>query len=396
MIENENGKLGIASLHYGFNEGAILQCRALSVVLQNMFQSLPVEVLDHRYPGKAAAYGDPDDPRKKSLAAAIEKWLPVSEVKFYSSDREPSFAYAASKYKCLVIGSDVVWNVKYRRRFRGLPRVQKNPFYPPFPNLYWPGEELGIPRVSYAASIGLTDWRKIPSSHKRRMRKILSGFAALGYRDEWTRRFLEHLSPSLAERATWTPDPTFLTDVADEVDVESLKGRLQSLGVDFSKRLVGVLANETADLHAALSGLKGPDLQIVAMNLPNSDCSIDLSREGFHPAEWARLHGFFDFFITSRMHSAICCLKQEVPFVLLEIDRSRGVEVTKDQDLLNQYGLPDLCLSLGNQGREKLIELFHRCREHEWDWGAIRERRRQASDEGSAYLKKALSFVYEA
>jgi hypothetical protein len=396
LSENQNRKLGIASLHYGFNEGAILQCRALSDTLQNLFQDQPVEVLDHRYPEKMRAYGEADDPRKKALADAIQKWLPLSEEKFYSSDRERTLEYAASKYRCLVIGSDVVWNVRYRRRFKGLLKVQNNSFYPAFPNVYWPGEELGIPRIAYAASVGLTDWKSIPPSHKRKMRKILSDFTALGYRDEWTRRFLEHLSSSLAEKATWTPDPTFLTDVTDEVDVGALQRRLQSLGVDFSKRIVGVLAHDTEDLSAGLSSLKGRDVQMVAINLPNSACDIDLSGQGFHPAEWARLHGFFDFIVTSRMHSAIFCIKQNTPFVILEIDQSRGVEVTKNQDLLNQFGLPDLILSLENQGREKLTELFRRCNDYEWNWDAIAERRRQASDKGLAFLRRAPCFIGEA
>lgn len=47
--------IGITTLHYGFNEGAILQAYALSRLIETL-TGVPAKVVDQRYPGKVARY----------------------------------------------------------------------------------------------------------------------------------------------------------------------------------------------------------------------------------------------------------------------------------------------------------------------------------------------------
>ena len=102
---SKQGKVGIVTLHYGFNEGAILQAYCLSRAIASLGSGWPVEVIDHRYPSKVAAYGAATTGRTRSLASAIEKWLPLSRQRFAISEEKATFDYINSNYSSVVVGA---------------------------------------------------------------------------------------------------------------------------------------------------------------------------------------------------------------------------------------------------------------------------------------------------
>src|SRR4030095_4635406 len=161
-------RLGILTLHSGFNEGAILQAYCLSQNLQRSLPSWRVEIIDHRYPSKVAVYGSADNGRKRALNEFISSALPLSARTFVAANHRRTKRYLREKYDMLIVGSDEVWRTNYQMRLRGLLVQQRDPWSPAFPNVYWPEPELCLPTVAYAACVGESDWRRIPAAHKRK------------------------------------------------------------------------------------------------------------------------------------------------------------------------------------------------------------------------------------
>src|SRR2546421_12478933 len=88
-----DSRLGILTLHYGFNEGAILQAYSLATALREAFEGSAVEIVDHRYAAKCAAYGSADGERKGALLKAIDEWLPLSPHRFISDSDDETLSY---------------------------------------------------------------------------------------------------------------------------------------------------------------------------------------------------------------------------------------------------------------------------------------------------------------
>ena len=103
-------RIGIVTLHYGFNEGAILQAYALACLIKEYSPHCEVEIIDQRYPNKLAIYGKAKNPREVALQKAINTWLPLSKKKFVSQSHNKAFSYINEECEVLVAGSDVLWN----------------------------------------------------------------------------------------------------------------------------------------------------------------------------------------------------------------------------------------------------------------------------------------------
>ena len=225
--------IGILTIHTGFNEGAVLQALALSRLLTEV-TGQSAEIVDHQYSRLVEkAYGAKESGRRSAIGRFRDSRLTLSPERFEDNHRA-AWTYAAKRYNSLVVGSDEVLKVNYTKRFKGLISVQKDPLAPAYPNFYWPDETAGRTRIAYAVTAGTkTDWTKIPLRHRRRMGRAISGFVALGLRDERTRHFLEAIAPEAAKRSVRVPDPTLGFDLLPEAP--AMHERLAALGVDFSR-----------------------------------------------------------------------------------------------------------------------------------------------------------------
>ena len=351
---------GVATLHYGYNEGAILQAYALTTLIERYLGPCRAEVLDQRYPGKAGIYGPPSNARQRALLEAIEQWLPLSPP-FRSASGEQALAYAGGAYRALFVGSDVTWALRYTGRLRRLfargvfPR-QVDPFFPAFPNVYWPDGQFGAPRFSYAASVGSLDWRTIPSRDRRAMRETLEGFAGLSVRDERSLLFLEWLSPALAERARLVPDPTLPSALPDPALQDDLRGRLERAGVDFSRPRLGVVCSDLPAMAEAADRLRQDGYQIVGISTPNAFSDVALFERPIAPAEWAALFGLMDACVVDRMHASIFCLKNRTPFVALDSYETDLANDSKTRSLLRRYGREPYCLPKSTASAGDILE----------------------------------------
>ncbi|MCK4851765.1 MAG: hypothetical protein KAS86_01515, partial [Candidatus Omnitrophica bacterium] len=174
--------LGVLTLHSVFNEGAVLQAFSLVKHLQNNFPDWKVEIIDYRFASLLKAYGSPKDRRTLALDDFIANALPLSGERFFNDKDRDISDFINKRYGALVVGSDEVWDPYYLRRKRYLGLIYRQTGRLVFPNPYWPGAEVDVPKAAYAACVGRADWTKIPGRHRKEMARRLSTFSVLGVR----------------------------------------------------------------------------------------------------------------------------------------------------------------------------------------------------------------------
>lgn len=397
--DSSAGRTGILTLHYGFNEGAILQAYALSELLRSTIGG-SIEIVDQRYPAKLAAYGDPNqNARTRALSEAIDEWLPLSADHDRRPDSTPLIRELGERYDRLVFGSDVLWNLSYRKRFGGLlgkrfwPK-QKDGFTPAFPNVYWPSAEQRCRKVVFSASLGAFDWRAIPSPHLRMMREGLESCSGVSARDERTLDFVASLSPSLADRVRLLADPTFARPFREIAGLSKedpgVRESLAEMGVDFERPRCLVVAQNGEAASSIIERIGELGWQTVSVTASNDACALKLHDRGFHPLEWARLFSSFDLCVTERMHGAIFSLLNNTPFLALEMNRVKGHGTTKTSSLLRRFDLEDVLVDADERDPSRRQATLDRVMKGAWDWKRINEQVEAASDQQLQFLTEAL------
>ena len=354
-------KTGVATLHYGFNEGAVLQAYGVTRLIDSVIGG-ETEILDQRYPEKVNLYGAPANARELALSEAIDSWLPLSPKQFLSAGSNTALDYAAGRYAAYFVGSDQVWNLLYKGRLRrfihkGIFPRQPGGFFTPFPNVYWPGPELELPKFSYAASVGRFDWSQVPGRDKRAMVRVLSEFSLLSVRDERSRQFIEWLDPGLAQDVVIVPDPTLSIDIIQPGIKQGLKQRLVEYGVDFDRPRIGIVSADSAPVGEFADKMRDKHCQIIGITTKNSFSDIALYDKGFHPLEWASLFSFMDVCVVERMHAAIFCLRNHAPFVLIDINGNTQDRDTKSKHLMRLFGLDEFCVAQDSVSAAQLLKL---------------------------------------
>ncbi len=369
--------LAILTLHYGYNEGAMLQAWCLARSLSNAMpeHALQAELFDHRYPHKQRMYGKPTTARKQAMTFFLERQLPLSTEHICDDSHIESFRRLDARYQGIVVGSDEVWRVDYSRAWLGLMVRQEGKWTPAFPNLYWPDSTISAPKASYAAANGdLCDYTTIPKHDRRRMHRILSDFVYLGVRDHKTLAYLEWLGKDLAERAEITPDPTFSHDVIGDVDRQQLRRRLERAGMDYSRPRLGlVMWEDVPEVDEAIAQLQAQEYQVVVLNGHHPRADISLSDLDLSPPEWAATFGEFNLCFSQRMHGCIFSLLNNTPLVGIEVHQNPLGHPTKMRDLLQQMQLLDFYHDCSATNPITLAERSERARTA-WPEDAVRDR----------------------
>ena len=389
---NNDHKIGILTLHSGYNEGAILQAFCLASNLRSNLAN-KVEIVDHRYPSKIRAYGPIRDEKTRILDDFVNHSLPLSSKRFISDDHQTTFKYVRENYSAIVTGSDELWKLNYTKRFFGLVSEQNNPWCPAFPNVYWPDESIKIPKIAYAVSIGQTDWRTIPRNHLTRIKNILSHYVLLGIRDQRTMSFLKWLDSTIGSKAEWVPDPTFSTDFLSFVDKEMLKQKLQQWGVDFGRPRICIVLEDVPGLNEAIREMKDRGFQIVGLSIPNRTADVVLFDKGFTPLEWAGVFGLMDFCISQRMHACISCILQDTPFVAVDFYGNPMDDETKIRDLMRSFNLLDYYYNGKRDLRESFLGILEKLISKPWPDRDIAQKRllfHNRSNEFTAKIREIL------
>lgn len=326
--------IGVITLHYGHNYGAILQ--ALS-----MARLFDATIVDHRYREKLTVY-DPAAP-EASLQSFIDHHLPLTP-RFESNNHGEAATLEWMDSNCdgLVYGSDEIWRLSYTkpgmRKFMTAllrePRdmwhrcsyLQTNPWNAAMPNLYWPMSDK--PSAAVSASIGGLRLKHVPGRHQRRMRESLRRLSFIGVRDRPTRDIVAKLLGSRKPDIHLTPDPVF-SHQADEYAINGARQKLQTAGINPDSDFVFYAVDDKKH-ETTTEGIR--------------DCgmpTIDLKSIGLDPLEWFAAIGLAKAGITDRMHALIASLIQDTPCLSVD-NRRKSHELVQDFKLGEHNSLDDL------------------------------------------------------
>ena len=388
--------IGILTLHYGFNEGAVLQAMALARLLDTVVPGAHAEVVDHRYPSKQAVYGVPSSPREMAIAKAVDNWLPLSKASFLSANAQPTLDYCRRNYDALVVGSDVVWGLRYTGRLRrwfgrGVFRRQTNPFFPSFPNVYWPTTSAADMRVAYAACCGNLWWEDVPRSHRREMVRRLSGFSGISVRDERTREFLGGLSAELSARAETVPDPTIAFDLLRAFDGSTALTKLYAAGYVTGEPYALVIMKAGPLSFSVVRKLRTRGWRVAASGPYGGLADIDLTQLGLSPLEWAWVPRQFGICVTERMHATIFCFLNHTAVLGLDMNRRIPTTPTKLQELFLNSGLSSAYLHQEATDEVGLVKWLETAMDEQFEWArfdAVLEKQRAVARE---FLRRSLT-----
>lgn len=318
-------RVGVFTLHYALNYGAILQ----SLVTARLFQG---EIIDHRYRSKWHIYAEGGKFRPH-LAAFIDEQLPLSECRFWAPNfgNGPTLRFVANgRYDLLVYGSDELWKLHYRlgksrrqiaasfwkhpvRTVRDYAWAQTSAGVTPFPNVYWPLTD--VPSVGFAGSVGETMPEQIPPRHRAAMRECVRHYKALGVRDSRTAEFFEELCPEVGERIRRIPDPVF-TFRARTQDQNEARHVLEANGIDTGRPFAFVHSMRRRERLVPIAkecGLKIVDLLALPLTPPQWFAAIGLAACG----------------VTDAMHPFIASLVQNTPCLSLD-PRFKSAELRRE------------------------------------------------------------------
>lgn len=342
-------KIGILTFHRSINNGAVMQCYALSKRLQQDFPQAVVEVIDYHMPKIEAGYTPSlkqyfknstpiiflkkaahlllhptklrkQRERKQAFEACISQ-LPLSEQKIFSDSCAAPFEYMNAHYDVVIVGSDAVWNYKTRG----------------FPNAYFPDAGVQCKKLSYAASCYGMDFLRCSDQDREKIGKILSDFSFIGARDTATEDFVAWSGAQVKPHHTC--DPTALLDVNDlPIDEEKLKEKLRSHGFDFQRETIGIMGNTR--MLKMIRGFYGNKYQLVALynHLPGADVNLhDLT-----PYEWAYVFRYFKLTFTTFFHGTMLSLRNGVPLICISLKTDFEKKHTpKTLDVLSRLGYAD-------------------------------------------------------
>ena len=254
-------KIGILTYHRSYNYGAFMQCYALLTRIKNDLPEISIEVIDYTTEYTIESYKKSlslrsyESKQKLIIRNSIfeeyqNKYLPLSEYHLISNDFNILFDAIRGKYDVIVVGSDAVWNWSNKT----------------FPNAYFLGKDLLAKKMSYAASSHGMDFYSISDDHKSILKQYLEDFVYLGVRESTTENMLKFIAPSCTVYQNC--DPTVLLDLNNlPVDMGLLKKKMKKAGIDFSKPIIGLMAEN--HLGKEIREYFGDKAQIVAVYEPN-------------------------------------------------------------------------------------------------------------------------------
>lgn len=302
-------KIGILTFHRSYNYGAFMQCYALVNKIKVDFPDVLVEVIDYTptstlagYEKLKSAYADSniaDMIRVQDglFEAAQSKYLPLSGYKLISEDYRELFENIKGKYDVIIVGSDAVWNWGKKG----------------FPNAYYLGGNLNAVKMSYAASAHGMDYKSMTQEQKKQLKELINDFSYIGVREETAAQMVKSVDSSLQTYRNC--DPTVLLDIEKiPVDMDQLREKLRSKGIDFTKPIIGLMAGEP--YGKMIKKYYGDKVQTVALYTPNR--YADFFLYDLDPLEWTRVFSFFSVTITHFFHGTMLSLRNLTPVIPIE------------------------------------------------------------------------------
>jgi hypothetical protein len=201
-------KVEIITYYYSNNYGAVLQAESLKkFVTSNSNYSVTFS----KYTPKKLFFREHYKPLLKKnifhFIQSVKKYFAMKKWKKKNNIEKPIHNKITLNNDLSIYGSDEIWNFS-------------NPFFGYDPFFF--GELNSSKKISYAASIGNADIKKITSDQKSRMKQLLNSFYYISVRDENSYNFVYKITNRKPDIVV---DPIFLTDDEDN-NVANLYGAL--------------------------------------------------------------------------------------------------------------------------------------------------------------------------
>jgi hypothetical protein len=338
-------RIALVTYHFGYNEGTMLQAYASLKLLQRKFPTAQVEILDWRYgPKEDLAFPAPKTGRECAIRQFFDERLILSKPMIRGSGPGEAYRFLHENYSLVVIGSDEVWRLGYASKFPfGLFGEQvKNPWVPPFPNVYWPApEEFRVPCASLSSSVADNDSvRDIPWVDRKLMKDALLRIRPMSVRDERSAGFIKRILHGDHPDCRWMPDPTFSLRIEDFYASESAGQRVAKIRAE-AGRMIALLVSVRNDLKTLeiIKALKISGYTTVSLSSSHSEADFDLADQAIDPIEWASLLGSVDLVITERFHGAVFAIRGNTPVIALGYRNQRSLAPSKLLDLFARFDI---------------------------------------------------------
>ena len=324
-------RIGILTFHRSYNYGAYMQCFSLVKRIEKEFPEHSIEVIDYnsvkafqRYDNEILKYPEEERDKVKQRNEQFipcQEELPLSKKKIISDQMDEVVQYMNENYDIVIAGSDAIWNWNVRG----------------FPNIWFLKDYNGI-KMSYAASVHGMIYQNMTEEQKQYVKESLNDFRYIGVRDITTEEFVEYAAPGLTVHHNC--DPTMFLNTEDvPCDIKQLKDKLQRCGVDFTKPLIGVMA-ENRTYAKMIKQKYGNKVQLVAVYEPNPYADIYIN--DLNPYEWAKVFSFFKVTVTHFFHGTMLSLVNNTPVIPIEfITAFSAKNTTKIKDLMTRMELTD-------------------------------------------------------
>ena len=353
-------KIGIVTYHHVINDGAVLQAYAQQQALQRLFPEATVEIVDFRY--RLIENRERFDILKDALKLRksvffkfrkhqtvrrfVNRKLPLSPRRIVADDLQAITTYINERYDAVVVGSDEVWKIDYKK------------FSRPFPNVYWLPKPINVIKIASAATANTLNLKNLKQTDKEKAAVLLADFKLIGVRDQFTYDFVQRNAPSAP--LSLMPDPTFALTMEETVYATARK-KLEKAGVDMQRPLVGLsLSSNIKELKElssrVFSTFDALGYQVVSIGQYNAYCHVNLTAQ-LDPLEWAHVYRFFQFCITDRFHSTIFSIRNHVNFVSIDFSNRYKEDVKgKIYDLLGRISMLHHHLNLKDVSMDEAIK----------------------------------------
>ncbi len=351
-------KIGILTFHRSNNTGAFIQCYAFTNKLKRDFPDHAIEIIDYctnrtilNYSWRIKDYLFvtnwnsskkvlvkiamwmknilrlivyphilKDRKQENELFEADRKYLLLSKERLISEKVDDFNEFIKNKYDIVIVGSDCVWQyINY-----------------PFPNAYLLNGQVTKVKMSYAACAYKLNLDDMSRGNIKYLKDSLSSFDYLGVRDVETERVLDQLS------LTWEHncDPSFLLDLEElPVDIRVLKEKLKKMGVDFSRKIIGLQVSYKYIGKWIKNLLNENEYQIVAIRKRNACAEVYL--DDISPLEWSRVFSFFYCTVTDFFHGTLLSIMNHTPPIVFDTGFLEKGRESRLSDVMCRMGMQE-------------------------------------------------------
>jgi hypothetical protein len=320
-------RIGICTLHWSDNYGAVLQAYALQTHLAR--KGHDVRILDVRPPASLPSLtpwlsynlrGIKLKTRARRRHAFFESFRtrhlrltprPLRSAKALRAE--------AAQYDALICGSDQVWNPRWQLQHEWFPAAYLLECAPP-----------GARKVSYAASFGFTECGFLPATWRQRFHAAISTFDAISVREATGVGIVRELAGR--GDATLVADPTLLMDTAD----------LHSLAIPPRLPQPYIFTNMLHGLAQQADGWLSAGMWPTIMQHLRCDAPDRWPENGgpiLSPPDWLGAIRDAACVITNSFHAIVMCLRFHTPFIAIPLEGDLAPMNVRLQDTLAEFGL---------------------------------------------------------